>query len=1003
MKKKTPKILGFILIFLFTLNIFSVLINMDINTEIEQKKTDNDNLGDITKEEIINEKSLEEELPKTANPFESGLNFSFDTQIVEIANNSWSYENYNATGGGLGTNPPTTLMEQWSYNGANTSIEFYLTGLINSSSPSKDILRPNDFGGMSYSQYAGLGIGWDQVIINDDGPGKGNAFGYVRCNKDIPFGASTIMYAYDGYTNITYNATLYFFNAISTKNEQVSFIPTIENTISDFIEWELSFDNKYLFTYPYYNVPDDYKAIIELDDYFTLISVKGRSGAYWDPLIYDRNSTHLIIYGSYEEYKITFYSPNFISITYNEKLELQDKNELHLNITCRMDGDLTIGFTDTNGTTFSEEFVGVQKNDIINYNYIMLNYSRGGMGYLNITLINGSAIHFGVKIAEVEFYKHAFILGFTDNITAFEPNFYLGAAYLDRDYLGYIEYTEGKNLLNDPIYCINKTIIANASVTYKLVDYSGVLPYIEHPDPTLYLWLYLVGIDLRELQIRPDEYNITFEASKLGYDDSTHVLKPWLVYKRNITIDLKATDDILEVEESFSFTVNLKVNYTNDQGILLFQENYLRIPVQVNLSFINNETGEIDGPHPWGYNIVQSFSLYGEIENYTLPGIYYINVTIDSPYYQGSAAFPVEIRKKPLTISLVYDEDDLEEDEEFELQWELNDGGSKNRENMSIEVYIDGIFHTTYSLANSYGGITKLEFGDGEYDITYRLISPFYTSETTIRLEIEEEEEVEPTWLEENWLWVVIGIIAVIAMAALAIFLLISRHKMKAQRALESELIALKTKISSTEQNISLIETQISQIASIYWILVIHSEQGVTMIEIVDFKFEDVIGEDQKELIGKGTIRDSALIGGFLTAIRNFSRETSGTSLEYQPVFNSQTDYSTIVDDNEIHRRILEGTQYFMAFVSSRGTIEISDVLSSVNSIFQDVYGEAVEKFDGAISPFKPYEKEVVNYLHNEIRALQKKLSEEHLVLEKFDNHLKEVQEKIGIKPKKVK
>ncbi|MFX0139262.1 MAG: hypothetical protein ACFFDN_36815, partial [Candidatus Hodarchaeota archaeon] len=115
--------------------------------------------------------------------------------------------------------------------------------------------------------------------------------------------------------------------------------------------------------------------------------------------------------------------------------------------------------------------------------------------------------------------------------------------------------------------------------------------------------------------------------------------------------------------------------------------------------------------------------------------------------------------------------------------------------------------------------------------------------------------------------------------------MIISRHKMKAQRALESELIALKTKISTTEQNISLIETQISQIASIYWILVIHSEQGVTMIEIVDFKFEEVIGEEQKELIGKGTIRDSALIGGFLTAIRNFSRETSGTSLEYQPVF----------------------------------------------------------------------------------------------------------------------
>ena len=174
------------------------------------------------------------------------------------------------------------------------------------------------------------------------------------------------------------------------------------------------------------------------------------------------------------------------------------------------------------------------------------------------------------------------------------------------------------------------------------------------------------------------------------------------------------------------------------------------------------------------------------------------------------------------------------------------------------------------------------------------------------------------------------------------------------------------------------------------------------MVEISDFRFGEVLDEKYKHLIGKGMMRDSALIGGFLTAIRNFSRETSDTSLEYQPVFNSQTDYSTIVDDNEIHRRILEGTNYFMAFVSSRGTIEISDVLSSVNSIFQEEYGEMVEKFDGAISPFRPFEEVGVNFLHNEIRELQKKLKEEELVLGQFEGHLKEVQEKIGIKPKKL-
>ena len=159
--------------------------------------------------------------------------------------------------------------------------------------------------------------------------------------------------------------------------------------------------------------------------------------------------------------------------------------------------------------------------------------------------------------------------------------------------------------------------------------------------------------------------------------------------------------------------------------------------------------------------------------------------------------------------------------------------------------------------------------------------------------------------------------------------------------------------------------------------------------------------EEHKDLIGKGVIRDSALIGGFLTAIRNFSRETSGTSFEYQPVFNSQTDYSTVVDNNEIHRRILEGTHHFMAFVSSRSTIEISDVLTAVNSIFQENYGDIVKRFDGAVSPFKSYIPEVILYLHNQIRELQKKLSEEQLLLEHYNRHLRDVQDKIGIKPKK--
>ena len=238
-------------------------------------------------------------------------------------------------------------------------------------------------------------------------------------------------------------------------------------------------------------------------------------------------------------------------------------------------------------------------------------------------------------------------------------------------------------------------------------------------------------------------------------------------------------------------------------------------------------------------------------------------------------------------------------------------------------------------------------------------------------------------------------------MSIFGVYMTISRRKVKAKRELESELIALKTKYAATEKNVSLIEAQISQIAGIYWILIIHSEQGVTMVEITDFMFDKVLSQEYQQLAEEGVIRDSALIGGFLTAIRNFSRETSDVESEHQAVFNSQTDYSTVVNDKEVHRRILEGSNYFMAFISARGTTEISDVLGAINSIFNDDYGEAVKSFLGRISVFDPFKVESVAYLHNMIMEMQKKLEDEKLMLEHYQRHLKQVQDKIGIKKNK--
>ncbi|MHA1256233.1 MAG: hypothetical protein ACTSPS_11600, partial [Promethearchaeota archaeon] len=471
-----------------------------------------------------------------------------------------------------------------------------------------------------------------------------------------------------------------------------------------------------------------------------------------------------------------------------------------------------------------------------------------------------------------------------------------------------------------------------------------------------------------------------------------------------------ATSDTLEVEQEFTLTVNLYVNYTNDQGQSYLLENYLRIPATVNISFINLATGEIDGPNPWWGSIVQSFTLFDEygnlpkVTNDTIPGFYKINITIDSDYYQGSDEYLVEIVEKPLTISLNY-ESKVDEDEGFDVTWDLEHGNfTGNRENMTMEIFLDGILYNVvnFTAMNGSSGAIRFKLDDGDHIITYRLISPFYTAELTISIEAEKgsSKPKEVSWIEENWPFLLMLILAVIAMSIFGVYMTISRRKVKAKRELESELIALKTKYAATEKNVSLIETQISQIAGIYWILIIHSEQGVTMVEITDFMFDKVLSQEYQHLAEEGVIRDSALIGGFLTAIRNFSRETSDIS-EHQAIFNSQTDYSTVVNDKEIHRRILEGSNYFMAFISARGTTEISDVLGAINSIFNDDYGEAVKSFLGRITVFDPFKVESVAYLHNMIMEMQKKLEDEKLMLEHYQRHLKQVQDKIGIKKNK--
>ncbi|MFX0189063.1 MAG: hypothetical protein ACFE8A_15165 [Candidatus Hodarchaeota archaeon] len=995
MNRKSRKLIVISMIFIIIASAINIKKISNENTssdEIEVEKSFN--------KEKIKDEPLSIEQPKTAGPSGQSYNFTFNTTIYETWNRTWVYPWSFSNRGG---DDSFSWLIQYDTVGYSVFYEFNITDLINMSDIGFPKLYPSTIN-LALEQYNDTGI-WEHVAYINDGAAIGDGYcsGFINMEPYLP-GAFRVTYDYFGKTNITYYPIMKFWRNPFQSEIRTEFIPDTQNTQSDLIKWELTYEN----FLPGYILGYRANLTIENFTFFTLREIKGRKGLYWEPINYTMNNDFLIITESAEEYIIELQTPNYVSIIYNDNLTWKtNSNELNLHTTCKMAGNLTIQFRDTNGTIHEDiKDQPVVKDQEVYFNYIMPRNATGGIGYLNVTLINNSKILFGVKIAEINFYKQAIIVAFTNDTYAFEPRFFVAAFYVDFDYFIDLIINYGYDPDLDFIEVLNLTMIPNATITYDLEGYIGELDYTKIPIPEVDFMVYLKEIDLRELQLPSEMYNLTFRASKPFYDSGVNVTKI-NIWKRPVEITISSTNNIYAIEENFTIIIDLSVEYPGF-GV----ENYLRVLSTVNITFINNDTGKIDiGPIPWWEPIIQTLDISDSIKNTTIPGTYMLNVTLDSDYYEGTGSFFVKIIRKELEISVGYSSL-IKESISTNFTWILDEGTFVgNRENMTLEILVDNIStkNVSLSLTSNSSGYNLFSFTPGIHNITYRLISPFYYAEETIEFVVQalpppgDDDDDDDGDKEENIILLMIIILILIGVSILAIFMVISRHKVKAQRELEFELIALKTKTAATEQKISLIETQISEIASIYWVLVVHSEQGVTLVEIADFKFEDVIGEEQKELIGKGMLRDSALIGGFLTAIRNFSRETSGTSLEYQPVFNSQTDYSTIVNDNEVHRRILEGTHYFMAFVSSRGTMEISDVLSFINSKFELAYGEAVKNFEGAISPFRSFEEIVVEYLHEEIKALQKKLIEERLELEQHERHLREVQEKIGIKPKKLK
>jgi len=989
-------------------------------------------------------------------------NFTYTLYGRDYWNKTWSYENlYNAT---WFSQPETA--------GYEVTWEFNITDLKDNTT--KALINVGAITNLYLFYNDGVTL---QALnpIQPDGLGRGTLTGYTKLPSSLDGQFIVIGWTYSN--KFVFNATMRFW-ANKSGVLGASFVPDKENTQSNYINWELNFEGY---------IPGNYRGELNINENTTLISIQGKNDLYWHPITsYTRNKTHLIIHESFEQYRVIIQELNYVQVIYNENLTIVH-NELKLFVTCLMPGNLSIRYKLPNGTIIEQNYT-VLENEVISFNYILQIYDIGGLAELNVTLINETLSNqFGVKIINIMHFKNAFVYAFPEEgieVEAFSE-FYIAATYVDYDYFYWLAIQN--STIGSPYYqkltifeIINMSTIKNASVRYETDALQGDLefgPFFEN------LSMYQQHVDLKEIQILPGDYNLTYIAKKKGYTSVTDV-RSLNITKRKVYFSLTSMIDVLTIEGDFSFGVNLYV--------INPYEAFLRLPVNLSMSVVNNDT-MIEEDQFTIPGIVQSLSIIDVVSNDTLPGNYYLNFTviseyyegnlthffkilpkelsltleygfneevligaelkvnwsqngnhnfenmtlnvdldgifhqvtnmtkyqkgnisillndtlpgsytlnftIISPFYNGTQLFQFEIIKKSIAFSLNF-ERKIEEGEAINFGWNLE--GLDYYENMTLEIYVDGSLKSTVNITEVKSGTFTLEENEGLYEVKFKLISPFYSYEESFEVEFKaktKKEEVEPA--PDNTWYLIIALIAIIAMGIFAVVMFKSRGKIQAQRELDSELVALKNKTQALQEELYHKANKIAQIASIYWLIIVHNEMGVNIVEITDFRFGEVLHGEEEQLIGKGAIRDGALISGFLTAIRNFGKETSSTGVQ-QPIFNSQTDYSTIINDQEIHRRILEGNHYFMAVISAKETSDISDVLTTINGLFSKGYTDKVIGFKGNVDIFRPFTEEVIAYLHEEINNIRANIETENQILQKLQKELNEVQNKIGIKDKK--
>ncbi len=287
MIKKNKILLGLILLTIITNSIINFSLTPDNVSSLKQKSSNNQLNEDLVKEEPFD---LEPLKPADISEEQQNHNFSFNAIIKENWNQNFVFIEQNSTK--LNDVETEWMILQDTEASFINSLDFYIVNLRNLTS--MEPVYPSNFTTMYLSYLNESMVRENLSVVSDHGNGVG--WGQVHNSSLIINNSANAQFVvwndWIEVTNISYSA-LIFMNAYREYNLTTKFVPTKENTQSNFINWELNYaghpnDMK---------VDQNYDASIKIDDLdnLTVNRVLGFDGSHWLQLKCSTNKTDIAI------------------------------------------------------------------------------------------------------------------------------------------------------------------------------------------------------------------------------------------------------------------------------------------------------------------------------------------------------------------------------------------------------------------------------------------------------------------------------------------------------------------------------------------------------------------------------------------------------------------------------------------------------------------------------------------------------------------------------------